>query len=212
VLIRVIRGLFFRAFEIIEQRNQLFIITIVIMNNNDDAALVKKCMKGDVKAFENLIDKYQKPIFNTALRICNDFDNAEDISQAAFVKAFENLKSYHPKYKFFSWLYRIVINEALNFLHRGKKFLDLDENIISKEKTPDQVFEQTELSNKIRNALMNIEPNYRILIDLRHFQNCSYSEIGYILSIPEKTVKSRLYTARQVLGKILIKEGLHEND
>ncbi len=84
----------------------------------------------------------------------------------------------------------------------------LDENIISKQETPDQVFEQTELSEKIRDALMHIEPDYRILIELRHFQNCSYSEIGYIMSIPEKTVKSRLYTARQALGKILIKTGI----
>ncbi len=174
----------------------------------DDVTLVQKCIQGNVKSFEVLVDKYQKPIFNAALRICNDFDNAEDISQAAFVKAFEKLESYNQKYKFFSWIYRIVINEALNFLHQDKKLLELDENIISKQETPDQVFEQTELSEKIRDALMHIESDYRILIELRHFQNFSYSEIGYIMSIPEKTVKSRLYTARQALGKILIKTGI----
>jgi RNA polymerase sigma-70 factor (ECF subfamily) len=178
------------------------------MNETDDTTLVNKCIQGDVKAFEVLVDKYQKPIFNAALRICNDFDSAEDISQAAFVKAFEKLESYNQKYKFFSWIYRIVINEALNFLHQGKNLLELDENIISKQETPDQVFEQTELSEKIRDALMHIEPDYRILIELRHFQNCSYNEIGYIMNIPEKTVKSRLYTARQALGKILIKIGI----
>ncbi len=178
------------------------------MNETDDATLVQKCIQGNVKAFEVLVDKYQKPIFNAALRICNDFDSAEDIAQAAFVKAFEKLESYNPKFKFFSWMYRIVINEALNFLHQGKNLLELDENIISKQETPDQVFEQTELSEKIRDALMHIEPDYRILIELRHFQNCSYNEIGYIMNIPEKTVKSRLYTARQALGKILIKTGI----
>ncbi len=178
------------------------------MNETDDITLVKKCIQGNVKAFEVLVDKYQKPIFNAALRICNDFDNAEDISQAAFVKAFEKLESYNPKYKFFSWIYRIVINEALNLLHQGKNLLELDENIISKQETSDQVYEQTELSEKIRDAIMHIEPDYRILIELRHFQNCSYSEIGYIMSIPEKTVKSRLYTARKALGKILIKTGI----
>jgi RNA polymerase sigma-70 factor (ECF subfamily) len=178
------------------------------MNETDDTTLVNKCIQGDVKAFEVLVDKYQKPIFNAALRICNDFDSAEDISQAAFVKAFEKLESYNQKYKFFSWIYRIVINEALNFLYQRKNLLELDENIISKQETPDQVFEQTELSEKIRDALMHIEPDYRILIELRHFQNCSYNEIGYIMNIPEKTVKSRLYTARQALGKILIKIGI----
>jgi RNA polymerase sigma-70 factor (ECF subfamily) len=178
------------------------------MNETDDAVLVKKCIQGDIKAFEVLVDKYQKPIFNAALRVCNDFDSAEDISQAAFVKAYEKLKSYNSKYRFFSWMYRIVINEALNFLNQGKNLLELDENIISKQKTPDQIMEQTEISEKIRDALMQIEPNYRFLIELRHFQNCSYSEIGYILNIPEKKVKSRLYMARQTLGKILIKTGI----
>jgi RNA polymerase sigma-70 factor (ECF subfamily) len=178
------------------------------MNETDDAVLVKKCIQGDIKAFEVLVDKYQKPIFNAALRVCNDFDSAEDISQAAFVKAYEKLESYNPKYRFFSWMYRIVINEALNFLNQGKNLLELDENIISKQKTPDQIMEQTEISEKIRDALMQIEPNYRFLIELRHFQNCSYSEIGYILNIPEKKVKSRLYMARQTLGKILIKTGI----
>jgi len=178
------------------------------MNDTDDASLVKKCLRGDLKAFELLVDKYQKSIFNAALRICNDFDSAEDISQAAFVKAYEKLESYDPKYKFFSWIYRIVLNEALNFMNRGKKFMNLEENIISKEKTPDQVFEENELNEQIGDALMQIEPDYRILIELKHFQNCSYGEIGYILDIPVKTVKSRLYTARQVLGKVLIKTGL----
>jgi RNA polymerase sigma-70 factor (ECF subfamily) len=178
------------------------------MNNDDDAALVKNCLQGDLKAFEVLVDKYQKSVFNAALRICNDFDSAEDISQAAFIKAYNKLESFNPKYKFFSWIYRIVINEALNFLHQKKNLLELDENIISIENSPDQVYEQTEISVKIRDALMQIEPNYRILIELRHFQNCSYSEIGNILNIPEKTVKSRLYTARQVLGKVLIQIGI----
>jgi RNA polymerase sigma-70 factor (ECF subfamily) len=178
------------------------------MNNNDDTGLVKKCLQGDVKSFEVLVDKYQKPIFNVALRMCNDFDSAEDISQAAFVKAYNNLKSFNPRYKFFSWIYRIVINESLNFINQRKNLQELDEDMISIEKTPDQKLEESELSGKIRDALMKIESNYRILIELRHFQNCSYTEIGHILDIPEKKVKSRLYTARQVLGKILIKIGI----
>ena len=178
------------------------------MSERDDTVLVMRCLKGDIKAFEILVDKYQKPIFNAALRICNDYDGAEDIAQSAFVKAYEKLESYNPNFKFFSWLYRIVINEALNFLNKGKNLQELDENIRSGHKTPEQELEQTEISEKIRNALMLIEPNYRILIELRHFQNYSYSEIGNILEIPEKTVKSRLYMARQALGKILIKTGI----
>ena len=179
------------------------------MNDVDDISLVQKCIQGDIKAFEVLVDKYQNSIFNAALRICNDFDNAEDISQAAFVKAFEKLETFNPKYKFFSWIYRIVLNEALNFIHRSKKNLELSENMVAKEKTPDRIFEESELGSKIRHALMKIKPNYRVLIELRHFQNFSYCEIGTMLNIPEKTVKSRLFTARQILGKILIKTGIN---
>lgn len=182
------------------------------MNERDDTVLVKRCLAGDIRAFEILVDKYQKPIFNAALRMCNDIDGAEDISQAAFVKAYEKLESYNPKFKFFSWIYRIVINEALNFLNKGKNLQELNENIISKNMTPDQELEQAEISEKVRNALMQIEPNYRVLIELRHFQHYSYSEIGRLLEIPEKTVKSRLYMARQSLGKILIKTGITKHE
>jgi RNA polymerase sigma-70 factor (ECF subfamily) len=179
------------------------------MNDVDDAGLVKKCLRGDVKSFEILVDKYQKSIFNAALRLCNDSDSAEDITQSTFVKAYNKLDSFNPKYKFFSWIYRIVLNEALNYLAQKKKLSDLDDNIISGEKTPDQVAEQNEINDKIREALTRIDSNYRILIELRHFQDFSYSEIGDILKIPEKKVKSRLYTARQVLGKVLLKIGIH---
>jgi RNA polymerase sigma-70 factor (ECF subfamily) len=182
------------------------------MNNDDDAILVKNCLQGDVKAFEILVDKYQKPIFNAALRLCNDFDNAEDIAQAAFVKAYNKLDSFNPKYKFFSWIYRIVINEAINFIHRAKSLTELDENVKSEDKSPDQDYEQNERSGQIRLALMQVEPNYRILIELKHFQNCSYSEIATILDIPEKKVKSRLYSARQILGQVLLKIGVNKND
>jgi len=178
------------------------------MNEVEDVYLVENCLQGDIQSFEILVNKYQKPIFNAALRLCNDFDNAQDIAQSAFVKAYDKLEKFNPKYKFFSWIYRIVINEAINFLHQNKKRQELDDNIILDDNSPEQEYEQSEINEKIRDALMQIEPNYRILIELKHFQNCSYSEIGYILDIPEKKVKSRLYTARQALGKVLLKIGI----
>ncbi len=173
----------------------------------DDKALVQQCLKGSKIAFETLVDKYQKILYNLAYRLTGDFDDAEDITQCTFIKAFERLNSYNPKYKFFSWLYRIVINESLNFMKTKKRTETLHTYQTSTEKNPEQRYLEIELSDKIQAALMQLDPQYRILILLKHFRYCSYSEIADSLDIPEKTVKSRLYTARQLLKEELIKRG-----
>jgi RNA polymerase sigma-70 factor (ECF subfamily) len=182
------------------------------MVKKDDAALVEESLLGKTKSFEVLVDKYQKTIFNVAFRLCNDYDDATDITQTAFIKAYENLKNYNPRYKFFSWIYRIVINETLNFLSQKKRLQNLEEDIIEKSNSPDKIYDQSELQIQIQEALMTLDPNYRILIILKHFQNISYNEISNLLDIPEKTVKSRLYTARQQFGKILIGKGIGINE
>jgi len=181
------------------------------MIDTKDKILVQKCLDGNTESFGVLVEKYQETVFNVAYRICGEYDDAADITQSAFVKAYENLIKYNPKYKFFSWIYRIVLNESINFINQTKKLDELNENIVSQEKTPEQVYQQVEIEKKIQDALMMLEPDFRILIVLRHFQNCSYNEIAYILDISEKKVKSRMYTARQILGQKLIKMGLEKN-
>jgi len=182
------------------------------MIEKDDTALVKQCLQGNTQSFELIVDKYQKTIFNVALRLCNDYDDAADITQSVFIKAYEKLKSYNPKYKFFSWIYRMVINESLNFVNQKKRLQNLDEDIIAKNNSPDKVYDHSELQKQIQEALMTLEPNYRILVILKHYQNNSYAEISNLLGVPEKTVKSRLYIARQQLGKILIEKGIEINE
>jgi len=174
----------------------------------DDSVLVSQCLRGDRKAFEVIVERYQKPVFNLALRIVNDYDDAQDVTQSAFVKAFENLKSYNPKYKFFSWLYRIALNESLNLVHQKKDLEELDEGLESKDKSPEEAYEDVALSEKIRDALMELRVDYRAVVVLKHFQNLSYKEVATILEVPEKTVKARLFTARQLLRGILTKKGL----
>jgi RNA polymerase sigma-70 factor (ECF subfamily) len=174
---------------------------------NEDKNLVKECLQANQKAFETLVDKYQNVVFNVAYRMIGDYDEAEDIAQTVFIKAFENLSNYNPKHKFFSWLYRITINESLNYLKSKKRTENLNSLEKTKEKNPEQKYLEVELSNKIQAALMELEPQHRILILLKHFQYCSYKEISDSLAIPEKTVKSRLYTARQLLKDVLMKQG-----
>ncbi|NIS25637.1 sigma-70 family RNA polymerase sigma factor [candidate division KSB1 bacterium] len=165
-------------------------------------------MNGNTQAFEAIVDRYQEPIFNAALRMVDDYDDAQDIAQLVFVKAFEKLNKFNPKYKFFSWIYRMVINESINFLSQRKQHEDLNVNLVAKERTPDQQFENLELSAKIQTALMALNIEYRAVVILKHFEGFSYKEIGYILDTPEKTVKSRLFTARQQLREVLVKQGV----
>ncbi len=173
----------------------------------DDKELVRECLSGSNQAFEMLVDKYQKIIFNVAYRMVGDGDDAEDITQTVFIKAYERLDSYNQKFKFFSWLYRIAVNETLNFLKSSKRFEGLDSEMMTTEKNPEQKCLDSELGSRIQAALLELEPQHRILILLKHFQNCSYHEISESLSLPVNKVKSRLYTARQTLKDILIQKG-----
>lgn len=182
------------------------------MVEEDDAAIVRQCLEGSRTAFETLVNKYQGTVFNVAFRMCNDYDDAADIAQTAFIKAYEKLRLFNPRYRFYSWIYRIAINETLNYLERKKHSTGLRETYEAKDDDPDKEYDQQELQQNIQEALMTLNPDYRILIVLKHFQNCSYHEISKMLHLSRKTVKSRLYTARQLLGKALIRKGIQYND
>ena len=176
------------------------------MNEEQDIQLIQQCLQGSKKAFESIVDKYQKPIFNVALRILNDTNEAEDITQSVFIKAYENLSDFNVKYKLFSWLYRIAINESLNFQNSRRRNETLHEGIVADEKTPEELFQDKQANQTIHKAVNRLKIEYQTVIILKHFQGLSYSQISEILDIPEKTVKSRLFSARQQLKDILIKQ------
>ena len=178
------------------------------MIEHDDRTLVRWTLKGDRKAFEELVDRYQRPVFNVALRMVSNTDDAADLSQTVFVKAYEKLRSYNERYKFYSWLYKIAINASINFLEQQKKRDLLGDKELEANSLVDEEFEARERVEKLEDAILLLRPDYRIVIILKHFQDLSYEEIGIILEIPEKTVKSRLFTARGMLRKILEDSGL----
>jgi RNA polymerase sigma-70 factor (ECF subfamily) len=181
------------------------------MNENADKQLVISCLSGDTAAFEQIVRKYQKTIFNLVYHMTHDFDHAEDLTQSVFVKVYENLDRYNTNYKFYSWIYRIAVNESLNFIKRQKKNETLPEGIESTSEKADRHADNDELQQSINYALGELEPEYRILIIMRHFLDYSYHDISQTLQIPEKTVKSRLYSARQTLARILTKKGMQTN-
>jgi RNA polymerase sigma-70 factor (ECF subfamily) len=170
------------------------------MTEEDDAVQVALCLKGDASAFEPIVARYQKVLFNVALRMLGDREDARDVTQISFVKAWQHLDSYDPSHRFFSWLYRIMVNESLNLIARRRRQVPLDANLPSPERA-DREAEADEQMERLRTALLALPRESREVLVLRHFSELSYHEIAWTLGIPEKTVKSRLFTARQRLGE-----------
>ncbi len=173
------------------------------MNKPDDTDLVRRTMKGERTAYEALLIRYEKPVYNAAYRMLNSTEDARDVTQTVFLKAYENLGQFDPKYRFFSWIYRIAVNESINCLNLRNRTEELAGEPIAETSGPDDATDSDQRSRRIQSALMLIKPEYRAVIILRHFLDFNYVEIGAILDIPEKKVKSRLYSGRQSLKDAL---------
>jgi RNA polymerase sigma-70 factor (ECF subfamily) len=174
----------------------------------EDRALVDDCLAGDMGAFEILVDRYQKILFNVAYRMTGDYDDARDITQTAFLKIYENLPSFNPQFKFYSWIYRIAINESLNWIKKKRPQETPDVNLVAPGNRPDQDYEEDQTSRTIQTLLQNLSPDYRTVLVLRHFMDLSYRDMSQALHVPEKTIKSRLFTARRLLGDLLRERGI----
>ena len=172
------------------------------MGEADDAAVVTQCMAGDQNAYEAIVRRYQGPLFNVALRMLGNYEDARDATQTAFVKAYEHLAGFDRDQRFFNWIYRILKNECLNVLRarRPSEPVSLD---LPAGRDADPV-EVQERHHAVQAALLALTVDYREVVVLRHFTDLSYEEIATTLAIPVKTVKSRLYTARQQLGGLLV--------
>jgi RNA polymerase sigma-70 factor (ECF subfamily) len=188
--------------SLVAGRHQPFPGHPVLLEDGNDAELVARCLQGDPEAFEPVVARYQRVLFNVAYRMVNDREDARDIAQTAFVKAYEKLHTYDPRYRFFSWIYRIAVNECLNFLERRRAQQPLGADLVDPAAPHDEV-QARELSERVQSALMKLSPDYRQVLVLRHFVELSYDEMSGLLAIPVKTVKSRLYTARQRMGEML---------
>ena len=178
------------------------------MNNETDLELLERYRKGDRDAFSDLVIRYQRPIYNAAFWVLRRAEDANDVTQTVFLRVAERLDEYDPKYKFFSWIYRIAVNESLNLLRRNGHEEALDDEIDVPDgdgANPEWRADKAETSKRIQNALMSMNTNDRTVLMLRHFSECSYQEIGQILELDEKTVKSRLFEARHRLA-ILLKD------
>jgi RNA polymerase sigma-70 factor (ECF subfamily) len=178
------------------------------MSEDVDAARVRECLAGNPQAFAALVEQYEKPVYNVALRMLRNPEDARDIAQTVFMKAYQNLSSYDPQYKFYSWIYRMAINESLNILRvRGRDAGPVDERLAEDGDGPSELLAGEQQRDVVLAAVDRLKPEHRAVIVLRYFVDRNYEDMGEILGIDAKTVKSRLYTARQLLKDQLSARG-----
>jgi RNA polymerase sigma-70 factor (ECF subfamily) len=176
------------------------------VSDETDNALLTRYRAGDQQAFADLVVRYQRALYNAALWIVRNAEDARDVTQEVFLKVAVRLEEYDARYKFFSWIYRIAVNESLNLLRRNGRVEALDEEDelpAGESANPEWQLGEAQKSGRIRQALMSLSANDRIVLMMRHFSELSYEEIAGILELDEKTVKSRLYEARQRLRELL---------
>ena len=179
------------------------------MGENVDAARVRDCLAGDPQAFAALVQQYEKPVYNVALRMLRNPEDARDIAQSVFLKAWQNLSSYDPKYKFYSWIYRMAINESLNILRsHGRDAEPVDERLPAEDAGPLDLLAAGQGREAVLAAVRRLKPEHRSVIVLHYFVDLPYEDIADVLEVDAKTVKSRLYSARQVLKDQLAARGV----
>jgi RNA polymerase sigma-70 factor, ECF subfamily len=176
---------------------------VYLQQDTEDATLVSRSLNGDAGAFETLVGRHQRTMYTVACRMLGNREDARDAVQGAFIKVYQHLTTYDSRHRFFSWMYRIVVNECLNML-RTRRPEDALDPAITAVGTPFDAAASQQRAAQVQRALMQLAPDARAVIVLRHFGELSYDEIGDALGVPAKTVKSRLHSARQKLGEMLL--------
>jgi len=181
----------------------------------DDLKIIESCLLGNTQMFSRLIDNYKNMVYNLAYRMSNNPHEAEDISQEAFLRAFQSLARFNPSYKFSTWLYQITLNIIRDrFKKRELNYVSLDAPVETDDSefypqpadltnNPEHIITRQEDAQAIQQAISSLPLKYREVIVLRHLQDLSYIEISNILKLPSGTVKIRLYRAREQLKRIL---------
>jgi RNA polymerase sigma-70 factor (ECF subfamily) len=177
---------------------------VYLPQDPEDADLVARSLGGDSQAFELLVERHQKVLFNVALRMLGDREDARDATQNTFLKVYQKLETFDPAHRFFSWVYKIMLNECLNVLRARRPFAESAEAEPSTFEGPFEAFEAEERRQRVQAALLALPREYREVVVLRHFGGLAYDEIAATVGLPVKTVKSRLYTARHRLGQLLL--------
>lgn len=177
----------------------------------DEIAAIRRCRRGSPEAFEVLVNRYMKDAYFIALGLVGNREDALDLSQEAFVRAYRNIKYVKPGRKFFPWFYQILKNLCISHLrkNRYRKASSLDNDNCPETEarsdcfSPEVVAGRNEMKDRVWQAIGRLEEKHREVIILRHFQNMSYEQIAEALHCNKGTVTSRLYYARKKLEELL---------
>ena len=184
-----------------------------------DVALVERAVKGDQRAYAELMSRYRDAIYFMLLKMVNNQDDAEDLTIEAFGKAFKSIHQYAPNFAFSTWLFKIATNNCIDFIRkrRGGQTVSInnvqgnrDESSIriqADELDPEESLINQQKVKLMRDVVTKLKPRYRKLVELRYFEEQSYEEISEQLELPIGTVKAQLFRARELLFNILKNTG-----
>jgi RNA polymerase sigma factor (sigma-70 family) len=183
----------------------------------EEQELVKRARQGDLSAYDDLVRRYQERIYATLYHMTSNHEDANDLAQEAFIKAFQALKTFKGGSSFYTWVYRIAVNKTINFLKQRKNrsqmsLNDLDFNAehdpdlvaLVSEKTPRRAADLAELQEKLNEAMQTLSEAHRLVVTLHDVQGLSHEEIAKIMDCNIGTVRSRLFYARQQLQGQLV--------
>jgi RNA polymerase sigma factor (sigma-70 family) len=186
----------------------------------EDYDLVLSAIDGNQKSYATLMDRYRNSIFHMMMKMVNNREDADDLTLEAFGKAFNKLPSYAPRYAFSTWLFKIAINNCIDHIRKKRlKMLSIDDpiehdgennystNIRSTALDPEEQFIREQRLKLMRTVLNKLNLKYRLMIELRFFEELSYDEIAQELDIPLGTVKAQLFRAKEILFNILQQPG-----
>lgn len=183
--------------------------------STDDAEILKRCLKGDERAYREILARYRSPIYSLALRMVRQAQDAEDITQETFVRMFRALERYDPTRPFAAWLFTIASRLAIDHLRRRRirpiPLVQTDRTTAEEREMeiedpgllPDEVAVHREEETRTRELIDSLPEHYRIVVILRHQQDLSYDEIAEALHLPLGTVKARIHRARALLKQRL---------
>lgn len=187
-----------------------------VSKNTEEMELVKRARQGDMAAYDDLVRRYQERIYATIYHMTSNHEDANDLAQEAFIKAYQALKSFKGGSSFYTWVYRIAVNKTINFLKQRKNraqmsLNDLDFNAehdpdlvaLISDKTPRRDINLAELQEKLNGAMQKLSEQHRLVVTLHDVQGMSHEEIAAIMDCNIGTVRSRLFYARQQLQAYL---------
>ena len=196
-----------------------------ISNKEIDLSLVRRAKKGDYSAFDLLVLKYQSRLISTVYKYVKERQLAEDIVQEAFIKSYKSIDSFREESSFYTWVYRIAVNTAKNYLVSSKRRAELVMSDLSQDESfypekldvdsPQEILKASELRDLIFETLSSLGEETRTALSLREFDGLSYEQIAEIVQCPVGTVRSRIFRGREIIeevvGKHMDKNSINQN-